>query len=328
MKVFIITEGGRDIGIGHITRCISLCQAFEEKGIEPEFIVNGDDSVISLLKVRSYQVFNWIKERRRLFEGVRNADIAIIDSYLADIYIYERLSKIVKIPICIDDNKRLEYPRGVVVNGSMYAKKLYYPIKNSVSYLLGVKYIPIRETFWNVPGNIIKENIENVMITMGGVDTLNITPEILKMLVSSFPKLIKKVILGSGFQNIDDIKNAADNNTKLINNPDEKKMQRIMSESDIAISAGGQTTYELARMGLPVIILCLAENQINNIRAMREKGFAQYAGHYGDIDIFTKIKKKLRILKPQKVRQKISNIGRKLVDGKGARRIVKEGALL
>ena len=41
MKVFIITEGGKNIGFGHITRCLSLYQAFEEKGILPKFIINN-----------------------------------------------------------------------------------------------------------------------------------------------------------------------------------------------------------------------------------------------------------------------------------------------
>ena len=52
MKVVIVTEGGKDIGFGHITRCISLYQAFEERGIIPEFIVSGDTTVASLLKER------------------------------------------------------------------------------------------------------------------------------------------------------------------------------------------------------------------------------------------------------------------------------------
>ena len=58
LRIYIITEGGRDIGIGHITRCISLCQAFEERGIKPEFVVNGDDIVEDLLGKRKYQIFN------------------------------------------------------------------------------------------------------------------------------------------------------------------------------------------------------------------------------------------------------------------------------
>ena len=49
MKVYILTEGGYDIGIGHVTRCLSLYQAFEVKGIKPFFIINGDETVKDLL---------------------------------------------------------------------------------------------------------------------------------------------------------------------------------------------------------------------------------------------------------------------------------------
>ncbi len=48
MKVFIITEGGKNIGFGHINRCLSLYQAFEEK-IGLEFIVDRSMN-IGLLK--------------------------------------------------------------------------------------------------------------------------------------------------------------------------------------------------------------------------------------------------------------------------------------
>ena len=50
MKVFIITEGSKNIGFGHITRCISLYQAFEERGIIPEFIINNlGGSIVSTI---------------------------------------------------------------------------------------------------------------------------------------------------------------------------------------------------------------------------------------------------------------------------------------
>lgn len=49
MKVFIITEGGKNIGFGHITRCLSLYQAFKEKEIIPELILNSDDNIEYLL---------------------------------------------------------------------------------------------------------------------------------------------------------------------------------------------------------------------------------------------------------------------------------------
>jgi spore coat polysaccharide biosynthesis predicted glycosyltransferase SpsG len=39
ISVLILTEGGREAGFGHITRCTALYQAFEERGIFTEFIV-------------------------------------------------------------------------------------------------------------------------------------------------------------------------------------------------------------------------------------------------------------------------------------------------
>ena len=91
MKIIIITEGGKNTGFGHITRCLSLYQAFEERGIKPKFIINGDTDIEYLLKDINYQIFNWLDEKSKLFEMVKDADIAIIDSYLADISLYNKL---------------------------------------------------------------------------------------------------------------------------------------------------------------------------------------------------------------------------------------------
>ena len=97
MKVFIITEGVKNIGFGHVTRCFSLYQAFEERGILPEFIINGDDNIEYLLEDVNYKIFNWLDEKSKLFEMVKDTDIAIIDSYLADISLYNKIANLVKI---------------------------------------------------------------------------------------------------------------------------------------------------------------------------------------------------------------------------------------
>jgi len=109
MKVFILTECGKNIGFGHVTRCLSLYQVFEERGIKPKFIVNADNNVEYLLKQVNYQTFNWLDEKSKLFEMLKDADIAVIDSYLADISLYNKIANLVKISVYIDDNKRLDY---------------------------------------------------------------------------------------------------------------------------------------------------------------------------------------------------------------------------
>ena len=62
--------------------------------------------------------------------------------------------------VYIDDNKRLDYPKGIVVNGSIYAEELNYPHKNGPTYLLGIKYAPLRKEFWEVPEKKIKKRLK------------------------------------------------------------------------------------------------------------------------------------------------------------------------
>lgn len=323
MKVFIITEGGKNIGFGHITRCLSLYQAFEEKEIIPEFILNGDENIEYLLKGINYQKLNWIEKQDKLFKLIKDADIAIIDSYLADISIYKTLSDLVKLPVYIDDNKRLDYPKGIVINGNIHAETLNYPKKNGIKYLLGTKYTPLRKEFWEVPEKIIKEKIEIIMVTFGGNDAQNLTPKIIKFLRKDYPNLKKYVIIGKSFNNLDEIKKEADYNTKLIYYPNAQKMKRIMLESDIAISAGGQTLYELARIGVPTLGICVAENQLANIKGWGKTGFLKYAGEYNKSNILQKIKNSIKHLKDAEVRKKKCKIARKFVDGRGSLRISK-----
>jgi len=321
MKVFIITEGSKNIGFGHITRCISLYQAFKKRGIIPKFIINGDDPVKDLLKGLNYQILNWLDEKSRLFKKVKDADIAIIDSYLADISFYNTLSDLVRLAVYIDDNKRLNYPKGIVVNGSIYAEELNYYHTNGVTYLLGTKYTPLRKEFWEVPEKKIKEKVESIMITFGGDDAKNMTPKILGFLRENYPELKKNVIVGNAFQNIDEIKKSADKNTNLIYYPDAKKIKEIMLESDIAISAGGQTLYELARVGVPTVGICVAENQLRNVKGWERIGFLEYVGWYNKNNLVQKINNSIEYLKDVSVRKNKYKIGREFVDGKGGLRI-------
>jgi len=322
MKVFIITEGGKNIGFGHITRCLSLYQAFEERGIKPKFIVNGDNDIEYLLNGANYQLLNWIEKPEKLFKLIKGSDIAIIDSYLADISLYNTLSDLVKLPVYIDGNKRLEYPKGIVLNGNIYAERLNYPKKDGVKYLLGIKYTPLRKEFWGLSEKKINEKIKSVMVVFGGSDTKNLTPKILSFLKNVYPNLIKNVIIGNTFHNIEEIKKYDDKNTNLIYYPDAEKIREIMLESDIAVSAGGQTLYEFARVGVPTIGICVADNQRLNIQEWERVGFISYIGYCSNENILTNLKNAIEKNIDYNLRKRVSILGRKIIDGKGSLNLV------
>ncbi len=321
MRVYILTEGGKNIGFGHIARCSALYDAFLEDNIEPLFIINGDSSVSKILRGRDYVLFDWLKEKQKLLDIIQYANIGIVDSYLASSFFYERFEKLVKLPVYIDDNKRVEYPRGIVVNGNIYGDNLGYPKRDDIFYLLGSKYVLLRKEFWDVPEKKIRTSPRQIMITFGGDDSRNLTPEVLQVLSQRFPNFSKVVVIGNAFGNIDKIKENKDKNTLFVLSPDANKMKEVMLDSDIAISAGGQTLYEFARIGLSPIVIGIADNQKNNIAGWEKEGFIQYIGWWDEEGLMDKLILALEELMPYDAREKKSKIGRNLIDGKGALRV-------
>lgn len=324
MKVIIITEGSKIIGLGHITRCISIYQAFNSFNVPVLLIVNGDETVQEMVKdINNSKVFNWMEESNKLFKLIEREDVVIVDSYKADVDFYQKIAQMTKIAVYVDDNNRINYPKGVTVNGSINAEKIDYSFSEETNYLLGTQFIPLRQEFWKVPEKKIKSKVENVMVTFGGDDLRNLTPKILELLNDNYPSLNKKIIIGSGFRYIHDIENLKDERTELIYYPDANGMLNTMLESDIAISAGGQTLYELARVGLPTIAISVADNQTHNVTNWEEVGFVEFAGHWEDKDLFNNILSKFNMLSDEIIRLKKSNVGKTLVDGKGALRVAK-----
>jgi len=322
LRVYIITEGSSSIGFGHVTRCLSLYQAFEERGVKPKFIVNGDKSILRLLIGTNCEIVNWFKKQQMIFEKVKDADIVVVDSYLAGTNFYESLSKLVRLAVYIDDNKRIDYPEGIVVNGNIHAKDLNYPEKERVIYLLGTEYTPLRKEFWEVPEKEIRKTVQSAMITFGGDDIRNMTPKVLKLLSKNHPELKKNVIIGKGFRNVDEIKNSADENTNLIYYPNAEEIKEVMLDSDIAISAGGQTLYELARVGVPTIAIAVADNQMGNVKGWQKTGFIEYAGWWEDEDVIDNVEIAFRNIIYVEERKRRKELARKYIDGKGCLRII------
>ena len=322
MRVCILTEAGKGVGFGHITRCMSIYQAFEEIDVESELVVNGDETVRGYVKDGHCRVFDWLNNRETLFAELRDIDIVFIDSYLADYNLYEKISDVARIGIYFDDNIRIEYPKGFVINGAIFAERMSYPGTEDVKYLLGTKYAPLRKEFWDVPEKTIRGTLETVMIILGGADIRNLTPKILKAMRDNYPGLLLKVVIGAGFQNLAEIERCRGNNTKLIYHPNAAEMRDIMFESDAAISSCGQTLYELARVGVPTVGICVADNQLQNTKGWQEAGFLKYTCMYNSENMEKELMNFMKELTCIDIRIEMSHVGRTFVDGKGPSRII------
>jgi len=322
MKISIITEGFSETGYGHITRCLSLYQAFEKKYIHPTLYINGDDNVSSLLPESNYKIIDWAAHPTKLIGEIKNSDVIIIDSYLAGKDFFENISKHAKVSLFIDDTLRLEYPDGIVLNGTINAETFPYRKKPGKEYLLGTKYIPLRKEFWNAVSRKFNRELSSILITFGATDSQNLTSSVLKSLQENFPAIKKKVVIGCGFINKNEIEKLRDSNTELFYSPSASFMRELMLSSDIAITAAGQTLYELAETGTPSIAIAVAENQKNNIQEWKRKRFLLDAIYHSDRNYLRTIIKQVHALESISIRKKLSGIGKENEDGQGSIRAV------
>lgn len=320
-KVIILTEGGRGIGFGHITRCSSLYQAFEDYQVSSKMIVNGDNTIIELINGFNYSLVDWITKFDSIKYEIENSYLVIIDSYKASEEFLIKIQSLVSKCIYFDDFNRIKYPKGIIINGAIGAEKLDYSNQSS-KLLLGSQYSPLRKVFWSQSNKTINQNIESIMITFGGDDIRNLTPKILNLLGKNFPNIVKNIIIGNSFNNITEIEQNIDPKTNLYYNPTPENLKNIMINSDLAISSGGQTLYELASIGTPSIIISIADNQNSSINSFLEKKLFLFAGDYKNINLMDNVIRLIYKMKDINVRKELYSNLKENINCIGSKNIV------
>jgi len=312
MKVAIITEGYQGTGYGHLTRCLSIYQGFEEKGIIPLYIANCDETGKKFIPNVNLLQLNWHENEEILLAKIKDYDIAIIDSYLAPFETYNKIYNSVKKTVYIDDYMRLNYPPGIIVNGTIGAENLPYPKSENHELLLGIEFMPLRKEFWDVEIPVRHNNsIKNMFINFGAQDFRNLTSKILAFLFNGFPNINYHVVVSEKF--VPELEN---NNIHYYHSLNAKEMLNLMLKSDIAVTAAGQTTYELARIGLPTIAIGVIENQKHNLKGWLENDFIDEEIWYNDYNYLEKIKRNVYLC------DRFLTKSTPFIDGQGVRRII------
>ena len=100
-------------------------------------------------------------------------------------------------------------------------------------------------------------------------------------------------------------------------------MARLTADADLAIGAGGGSVWERACLGLPALLLVLAENQRPMAHRLAELG-AVLTADVSDPDFEAQFDAELAILlSDAALRASLSAASRALCDGQGAMRVAR-----
>ncbi|MBI9014621.1 MAG: UDP-2,4-diacetamido-2,4,6-trideoxy-beta-L-altropyranose hydrolase [Clostridiales bacterium] len=321
MRVLIFTEGGKDNGLGHIYRCISLYDEIESRGVVVELVINTADGCMSVCKNKKVKQTNWLNEDF-LDSYISSDDYCIVDSYLVDENLLEIMSEKCEKCLFIDDFSRVNYPKGIVVNPSILINTNDYPQSKERDYLLGLKYIILRNAFNNSKRLTINKEVKRVMITLGGSDIRNLTRLVIHEISTKYPKIIFDVVIGKAYENFDEIKNYDYSNIKYHLDLSAEEMKGKMLASDLVITAAGQTIFELLATETPFIPIKVAENQKKNMIGLKELRLIDDILFFDDKNFVSKLKKQFEDILMYNYRFDLFCKYHGKVDEKGTKRII------
>jgi spore coat polysaccharide biosynthesis predicted glycosyltransferase SpsG len=323
----VVTEGGKEFGFGHITRCLSIAKVFQKHGFVVEFIVNGDESITRLLDGYTFSLIDWKTKLKSLNQKIEKSSLILIDSMQISNSQLLKLQE-TNIPlIYIDDEKRRNIlTKGFVIDWTVLSDEQnhFLPKQKNVVYFLGSKYTPLRDGFESASKHLIKDKVTKIMLTFGGADVRNLSPSVLRVLTKNFTDCEKNIVVGAGFTNTKEIQECKDENTNLIFNADTKTMINLMQESDLAIASGGQTLYELARIGTPTIAILLVENARDDTQGWHKVGSLENLGMWDDEKLDNKLLNAMKKLQDKKLRESMQNSAAKYISPHGAELLVQK----
>ncbi|MDS1002887.1 UDP-2,4-diacetamido-2,4,6-trideoxy-beta-L-altropyranose hydrolase [Clostridium sporogenes] len=288
MKIAIRTDGGDNIGMGHIMRTLVLAKELAKTN-DIFFICRVDKFFTNKYKLGIKKVkdegFNVITiNENNIFNELKNisADCLITDSYDVDEEYFDSTKDIFKITGYIDDMNLYHFNVDFIINQNIGAEKYLYKVNKDTKLFLGTNYVMLREEFRKEFKRNIKQEVENVMITVGGADPNGITNIICNYIKDLQLKF--HIVIGSSFkeENVKKLlcmKNLKDNINLYFN----ANMIEIMNKCDMAISACGSTLYELSVCNVPTLGLIIADNQEKIAWEMQEKGLIYNLGWYMDL---------------------------------------------
>ncbi|MDD5470080.1 MAG: UDP-2,4-diacetamido-2,4,6-trideoxy-beta-L-altropyranose hydrolase [Candidatus Peribacteraceae bacterium] len=328
------TDASAEIGTGHAMRCLALAQAAHDAGHRTFFLmIPGAEQLKIRLRAEGCDVRELSAKRGSPEDARETAALckeysahAVVDGYAFNDAYQQILREENIFVLLIDDYGQAQtYAANIILNQNSYApnlRHLYKKRPDGSKLLLGSEYILLRREFCSLkPAPNIPATVKNILVTFGGSDVQNMTVRAVASLRSSVNSARITVVVGSANTHAATIEAAGKGMTVV---RDTKNMPELMANSDLALAAAGTTSYELAYMGVPMLLCALAENQRPVAKNLEKQGIAHVLKEK-DLENPDAIAQIVRTLsQDQMLRRQMSEKGRALVDGGGARRVLEK----
>ena len=319
-RCLILTEAGQGIGFGHLARCTAILDCLRSQSNSEQHRLFLDVHGELEVNHAGIQPAQWLESYQNLVIHNLKFDLALVDSYLASPQVYAYLSKHFKHVVAIDDYYRIEYKNvRAIINPNAYFQSSLENLAGDSRRVGGKDFVILRGALHPFRDKLsVQPTLKKIVLTLGGDDVRKLAPRIIKLI----PLEIELTVVAGSDRYRKELNDVVQRDKLEIHGFfDATTMAELMSNSDLAISACGQTLNELAFLGVPSIGICIAHDQVRNMQFFAEQGFIQGQLSWDDPQLDQKLLDTIQQYRPFETRLEKHQIGKKIVDGRGVQNI-------
>lgn len=358
MNIVIRTDASVEIGTGHVMRCLALADALRSKGAIISFICRElHGSLCDFLAARGYVVHrldglnsankgsifqktphshwlsvNWnadAEQTEAILAKEKDVEWLIVDHYALDSEWESRMRQYAHKIMVIDDLADRPHACDLLLDQNLYLdleSRYDGLVPIHCQKLLGPKFVLLRPEFLEARKNLrIRDGlVKRILIFFGGVDPANETAKVVEAI-----KLIDRtdigvnVVVGANNPHKGQIQSLCSELSNVNYHCQVSNMAELMTTADLAIGAGGTTSWERCCLGLPSLVTTLAINQEATIEAMADECHLLYLGKSANTTTTMFSKYIYVAISNHYLLRSISKKNLSLVDGRGYERIIK-----
>lgn len=325
-----------NIGSGHIMRCLTLAHVLREQGCQVEFFCQDlEGNLGGLIKRQGYEVRlvpafganEWLQDSSFMKEYLMSRrsplEWLVVDHYGLDYRWEEKLRGWTRNIMVIDDLANRNHDCDILLDQNIFSQgeeRYAGKISRECISLLGPRYALLRPEFGCKRKNIkVRDGvIRDILVFFGGTDPTNETQKALAALEQMDKSIIVHVVVGENNPLRDLIKRICENqgNTRFYCQIHD--MADLMARVDLAMGAGGTATWERCCLGVPSIVVAVADNQVAIARECSRRNWCTYLGRSSEVTADRLRRELERFLNEPRLVSNQSRAALTAVDGNGA----------
>lgn len=330
-------QASATIGGGHVVRSVALASALATDGWQVNFSVTEETLVIvPILATSAFSVDTQVAAGGGEVAALKalwpsGCDLLVADDYRWGAAEGAMADGWAKTRLVIDDLANRRHGAEFLLDQTLGRRVDDYRnlVGQSCRVLAGPTYAVLRAPFAvartaRALSPRAAREIEHVFVSVGLADPANVTGTILEGLVAAGYRRRVTVVIAAGAAHrcvVDDFSRQHFDVAAVLSGLSGDDMARHLGDADVAIGAAGVSSYERACLGVPTLLVELAENQRDNIAALVGAGAAISLGRADNLRAAAVAATFRDLVGAPERRAAMSRAAGLISDGRGAERV-------